>query len=282
MTKLGRTMDKMPTDESAFSAALGEDLRPPKLSHLVASRLRRQIISGALKPGSMLLPESKMLAIFNVSRPTLREALRILEAEALISIGRGARSGATVLGPNIQKATEYATTILVHEGVTMRELHEARMYVEPAILRSLEGRPLKEATVHLRECINTIEQALRERRYLDVLSGTNRFHEELARASGNKAIAVLIGMLQTISDDAYAVNLSSERSSSSEALERNMAKTVTGYATLCDLLEKGKTEEAASFWRRYMERAMEFLIRSKIGERRLVLSDSGAAQRTAR
>ena len=270
------------THENTFSAALGEDLRPPKLSHLVASRLRQQIISGVLKPGSMLLPESKMLAIFNVSRPTLREALRILEAEALISIGRGARTGATVLGPNIQKATEYATTMLIHEGVTMRELHEARMYFEPAILRSLKGAPLKVATVHLRECINLIEQALRDKRYLDVLSGTNRFHEELARASGNKAISVLIGMLQAISDDAYAVNLSSEGNGNQEALERNMSKTVTGYAALCDLLEKGKTEEAASFWRRYMERALEFLTRSKIGERKLVLTDSAAGQRSAR
>jgi len=274
-------MDKM-TDESAFSAAMGEDLRPPKLSHLVASRLRQQIISGTLKPGSMLLPESKMLGIFNVSRPTLREALRILEAEALISIGRGARTGATVLGPNMQKATEYATSILVHEGVTMRDLHEARMFFEPAIVESLKGPALSEATAHLRACIDAIQQALREHRYLDVLSGTNRFHEELARASGNKTIAVLIGMLQTISDEAYAVNLSSNGPSNTEAIERNMSKTVTGYATLCDLLEKGKTDEAASFWRRYMERALDFLTRSKIGDHRLVLSEASANQRVTR
>ena len=106
--------------------------------------------------------------------------------------------------------------------------------------------------------------------------------QELARASGNKAISVFIGMLQTISDDAYAVNLSSEGSGRQDALERNMSKTVTGYAALCDLLDKGKTEEAASFWRRYMERALDFLIRSKIGERRLVLTEAAAGQRAVR
>ncbi|WP_192812858.1 FadR/GntR family transcriptional regulator [Rhizorhabdus wittichii] len=260
---------------SGFSATMGEDLRLPKLSHLVASRLREQIISGKLKAGSMLLPENKMLAIFNVSRPTLREALRILEAEALISVGRGARTGAMILGPNIQKATEYATTMLVHEGVTMRDLHEARMFFEPAIVRSLKGSALKEAVVHLRACIDGIQLALKERRYLDVLSGTNRFHEELARASGNKTIAVLIGMIRSISDDAYSVNLSTDNGANAEAIERNIAKTAAGYAALCDLLEKGKAEEAADFWALYMGRALDFLNRSKIGDRRLVLPSPG-------
>jgi DNA-binding FadR family transcriptional regulator len=274
-------MDSTP-DENTLAASLGDDLRPPKLSHLVAARLREQIVSGKLKAGGMLLPESKLLEIFSVSRPTLREALRILEAEALISIGRGARTGAMVLGPNIQKATEYATTVLVREGVTMRDLHEARMFFEPAIVRSLEGPALSEATGKLRACVDNIQNAVADYRYLDVLSGTNRFHEELARASGNKAIAVLIGMLQTISDDAYAINLTPNGGGNPDAIQRNMEKTVAGYAALCDLLEKGKTEEAASFWRRYMERALEFLNRSKIGDRRLVLNGTGGEMRGGR
>lgn len=261
----------------AFPAAMGEDLRLPKLSHLVAARLREQIVSGALAPGSVLLPENRLLEIFNVSRPTLREALRILEAEALISIGRGVRTGAVVLGPSMQKATEYATSMLVHEGVTMRDLHEARMFFEPAIVRSLSGERLEAALTELRACLDDIQKAMSEKRYLDVLSGTNRFHASLARAAGNKTISILIGMIQAISDDAYAVNLSANGSGKSTALDKNMAKTVAGYTVLCELLEKRKSDEAAAFWRRYMERALEFLVRSKIGERKLVLPQSGGA-----
>jgi len=253
----------------------GEDIRLPKLSHLVASRLREQIIGGKLKPGSPLLPESKLLEMFKVSRPTLREALRILEAESLISIGRGMRSGATVLGPNIKKAAEYATFMLVSEGVTMRDLQEARLFFEPAIIRSYEGEAVQPAASALRACVSEIEEALNRKAYLAVVAGTNRFHERLVAVSGNKTLALLMGMLQAISDEAYSVNIATDNPANEVALFKNMQKTVAGYSALCDLLEKGKTEEAAAFWRRYMERSLEFLKRSKIGDRKLVSPSVG-------
>jgi DNA-binding FadR family transcriptional regulator len=255
---------------------MADVIRVPKLSHLVAARLRSQIISGKLASGTMLAPESKLLAIFDVSRPTLREALRILEAEALIRIGRGMRAGAQILGPNLRKAAEYTTFMLVSEGVTMGDLHEARMFFEPPIVASLSGLALADATEHLRETVNRIKKALAQRRYVDVVAGTNRFHEQFARASGNRTIALLMRMLQSISDDAHAVILASE-TTPDEAVQKNMKKTVAGYDALCDLLEKGKTQEAASFWRRYMERALEFLKRSGVGERRIVPAKASGA-----
>ncbi|SCW90647.1 DNA-binding transcriptional regulator, FadR family [Sphingobium faniae] len=282
MPKKKVTNDEIVSAGSVFPAGMGEDLRLPKLSHLVAGRLREQIISGALPAGNALLPENRLLEIFNVSRPTLREALRILEAEALISIGRGVRTGAMVLGPNMQKATEYATSMLVHDGVTMRDLHEARMFFEPAIVRSLSGEQLTSALSELRACIDDMQKAMSEKRYMDVLAGTNRFHASLARAGGNKTISILIGMIQAISDDAYAVNLSINGNGKSAALDKNMAKTVAGYTALCELLEKRKADEAAAFWARYMERSLDFLVRSKIGERKLVLPQGGMALGTDR
>jgi len=272
-------------EDGALTASIGDDLRLPKLSHIVAGRLRDQIASGKLKPGSMLMPENKLLEIFKVSRPTLREALRILEAESLIGIGRGMRSGAVVLAPSMQKATEYANVMLVSEGVTMLDLHEARMFFEPPIIRALKGRALADATSKLRNCIDSIQKALIDRRYMDVVVGTNLFHELLARVSGNRAIGLLVGMLQTISDDAYAVILAKDVDAApAEVIHRNMMKTVAGYAALCDLLEKGKSEEAAAFWTRYMERSLEFLKRSKIGARKLVSTSSsqGSVDRSSR
>jgi len=257
-------------------ASIADELRLPKLSHLVAARLREQIVSGKIRAGSMLLPESKLLSLFSVSRPTLREALRILEAESLISVGRGMRSGALVLGPSVQKAAEYANFMLVSEGVTMGDLHEARMFFEPAIVHSLKGRARTDAIARLRECVDSMKAALAEQRYHDVVSGTNRFHEALARASGNRAIALLVRIIQSISDDTYATILAGETTAHADSLQKNMAKTVAGYSALCDLLQKGKTDEAASFWTRYMERSLEFLKRSKLGDRKLLQRQSSA------
>lgn len=263
MPKIKNTADDTLTD------VFKDDIRLPKLSHLVASKLRDQIVSGKLKPGSLLLPETQMLERFNVSRPTLREAMRILEAESLITIGRGMRRGAIVRGPTIDKAIEFTSFMLAVEGVTMLDMHQARMFYEPAIIRSLQGEAAKKAAVELRECVDGMIVARKNRAYPAVIALTNRFHETLVRASGNKTMSLICAILQSISDEAYTT-VNNAEGTASAALDRNMEKTTLGYSALCDLLEKGKTEEAANFWRTYMQRALEFLKRSGIGEKLLI------------
>jgi DNA-binding FadR family transcriptional regulator len=260
---------KAKKSEDNLAGMFDSNIRLPKLSHLVASKVREQIVLGKLAPGSLLLPETQMLERFNVSRPTLREAMRILEAEGLISIGRGMRRGAIVRGPTIEKAVEFTSFMMVSEGVTMLDMHEARMFFEPAIIRSLNGEALERAAIGLRECVKAMMDNRKRRDYQAVVAGTNRFHETLVRASGNRTMTLMSAILQSVSDDAYGIVISAE-GSVSKALDRNMEKTAQGYDALCDLLEKGKSHEAASFWRTYMERAREFLIRSGIGDKLLV------------
>jgi DNA-binding FadR family transcriptional regulator len=73
---------------------VGSVLRAPKTAELIASYIRGQIVRGDLKTGDALPSETVLMEMFGVSRPTLREAFRILEAESLISVRRGARGGA--------------------------------------------------------------------------------------------------------------------------------------------------------------------------------------------
>ena len=69
-------------------------IRVPKTAELVADRLRRQIIRGELREGDSLPPEADLMAAYGISRPTLREAFRVLESEGLIDVHRGSRGGA--------------------------------------------------------------------------------------------------------------------------------------------------------------------------------------------
>ena len=80
-------------NEKARLADVAAPVRVPKTAELVASHLRRQIVRGELKEGDALPPESALMEHFGVLRPTLREAFRVLESEALISVRRGARGG---------------------------------------------------------------------------------------------------------------------------------------------------------------------------------------------
>jgi GntR family transcriptional regulator, transcriptional repressor for pyruvate dehydrogenase complex len=67
-------------------------VRVPKTAELVASRIRRAIVEGRIGAGENLPSEAKLVETFEVSRPTIRETIRILEFE--ITASRGARGGA--------------------------------------------------------------------------------------------------------------------------------------------------------------------------------------------
>ncbi len=73
-----------------------DPVRPAKLAHAIAERLEQLILEGSLRPGEKLLPERELAQKFDVSRPTLREALERLERKGLVYSGRG---GATHVAP---------------------------------------------------------------------------------------------------------------------------------------------------------------------------------------
>jgi DNA-binding FadR family transcriptional regulator len=76
------------------------EVRVPKTAELVATEIRNAILAGSLRPGDRLPPENALMSTFGVSRPSLREALRLLEAEELLDIRRGAQGGAVVRRPS--------------------------------------------------------------------------------------------------------------------------------------------------------------------------------------
>ena len=119
----------------ARSAGRRKGLRVPKASELIARRLRRQIQDERLKPGDPLPSETDLREQFEVSRPTLREALRILEAQQLVSIARGATGGARYSLPEIGMVAEHTGIYLEAHGATQHDLTEARLTIEPRVVR---------------------------------------------------------------------------------------------------------------------------------------------------
>src|SRR6266436_1760365 len=96
-------------------------IQTPKLAHVLADKLRRQIVSGELKPGDTLPSEAHLLEEYGISRPALREAMRVLESEELIAVSRGIRGGAVVLEPTIDKVAQFGRSYLIVHGTTQRE-----------------------------------------------------------------------------------------------------------------------------------------------------------------
>ncbi len=86
--------------------------RVPKTAELVARHIRSQIVRSELQLDDALPSESSLMEQFSISRPTVREAFRILESEGLITVRRGARGGARVQVPSTEVAANYAGLVL--------------------------------------------------------------------------------------------------------------------------------------------------------------------------
>jgi DNA-binding FadR family transcriptional regulator len=109
--------------------------RRPKIGETVAHNIARDISTRRLQPGARLPSETVALTRFNVSRSSLREALRLLELLGVISIKTGA-GGGPVVGQVTSADFGTTTTFYYHLiGVTIRELLEARCILEPALVR---------------------------------------------------------------------------------------------------------------------------------------------------
>src|ERR1700712_3684179 len=101
-------------------------LSAPRIAEVVAGELRQQIIDGELADGDFLPRQDLLVERFNVGLVSLREALRILETEGLISVRRGNRGGAVVHAPASASAAYMLGLVLQSESVYLSDLGAAR------------------------------------------------------------------------------------------------------------------------------------------------------------
>jgi GntR family transcriptional repressor for pyruvate dehydrogenase complex len=122
--------------------------RPAKLADTVAARLEQLILEGSLRPDEKLLPERELSQKLEVSRPTLRDALKMLERKGLVYSVRGSGTHvAPLLGEDI--STPLATAVKGHPEAATDYL-EFRGMVEgsAAYLAALRGTDLDRDQVH--------------------------------------------------------------------------------------------------------------------------------------
>jgi DNA-binding FadR family transcriptional regulator len=225
------------------------NVRVPKTAELVATHIRRQIVKGQLQEGDALPSETALMLEFNISRPTLREAFRILESEGLITVRRGARGGARVQEPSSEVAARYAALVLQHRGATLEDVLKARLIVEAPAARVLASR---------RDRVS-VANKLQDR--LDSLDPTEpaKFHEFNAlvvELAGNETLMLLTSMLEQISS-AAAVSFSREHRAEEPKLERSARRA---RQKLIDLIRAGDADGAEKLWRDHLTEAGRILV----------------------
>jgi DNA-binding FadR family transcriptional regulator len=227
-------------------------VRVPKTAELVATHIRYQIVSGQLLEGDALPPETELMREFNISRPTLREAFRILESEGLITVRRGARGGARVQEPSSEVAARYTGLVLQHRGVTLKDVLDARLVVEAPAAGMLASRRDRAA----------VADKLQDR--LDSLAplDTARFHDFNAlvvELAGNDTLVLLASMLDHISSVAGLAFAREHDPRDRERLARAVRRT---RQKLIDQIRAGDVDGADKLWRNHLSEAGKVLVES--------------------
>ena len=186
-------MTKKPSPSSAGATRTRVREKPQQ----VADELRRLIIGGELEDGSLLGHEPELIERFGVSRPSLREALRILEAEGLISVVRGVRGGVVVHRPDHMQAARSAAFVLQARNVPLADVFEARTIIEPAAVRLVaQSRGHKTAAKRLRVLIAAQEEVIDDPAAFGEANA--RFHERLVDMAGNQTLTIVAEMLNEV------------------------------------------------------------------------------------
>lgn len=181
------------------------DSRRLKTSELVAVDLVRDIGTAGLQVGDRLPDEASMLSHYGVSRESLREALRILEVQGLITIHRGPGGGPKVAGVDPAYLARTATLYFHLSGATYDELFETWSMVEPAVAEKVAALPDRARVRRaLEPFIEELPPDVEPNVFFTMSTG---FHAELAKLSGNRVLGLLLQAISHIVVDHVMLDL---------------------------------------------------------------------------
>jgi DNA-binding FadR family transcriptional regulator len=222
------------------------------LAEIVASQLRDDILTGRLKEGDVLGNQERLFNEYRVSLPALREAMRILETDGLITVRRGNLGGAIVHSPTPQRAAQMIAMVLQSRATSPSEVSTALRYLEPICAGLCAAREDRaEAVVPvLRELYDNQRANLDDTD--EYLRYSRDFHSHIVSLCGNEPMIVVIGALQAIwsaHDSLVWASIADGRdveADPSAPLARNTRRAaLRAHEKLLEEIENGNSEKAS-------------------------------------
>lgn len=161
-----------------------------RMSEAIVEQIRQLIRTEKLRPGDRLPSERDLGERMGVSRVTIREAMRVLEAGGLIEIKVGARGGAIVTSPTSTKLGSGLADLISLSPVTAAEVTEARRVFEIGIIPLVVERATDNDIAELRKMVAEHQAALKAGEYGMPMSAA--FHVRVAACTHNAAIEMLV------------------------------------------------------------------------------------------
>jgi len=177
----------MPIEMKTAAKTLGT---PPdaRITAILISALKKQIVSGAIAPGDKFPPERELAKTFRVNRASMRQALKVLESMGVLSqrVGDGtylSNSAETLL-------REPLDFLVLLDDLSQQDLADTRLIVEPELAARASERATGEDLAAMRTAISAMEKSKNAR---ERIAADLDFHDAILRASGNRICHLLFG-----------------------------------------------------------------------------------------
>jgi GntR family transcriptional repressor for pyruvate dehydrogenase complex len=234
-------------DTSRGAGDLFHPVTARRISQVIVDQIKQLLRDGKLADGDRLPSERELGQRFGVSRVTVRESLRMLEAAGLVTIRAGAQGGAFLAKPTSRLVSDGLADLMALSPVTPAQVTEARRLLEIGVLPLAVERATEADIAYLRQVVDESTAAVQRDAYPTELSA--KFHVGVARCAHNAAIVALV-------ESFHGPMLSSLRLAH-KAVPGLAAAGVAEHVELLHAIETRDPESAIAIMTRHLERMAE-------------------------
>jgi GntR family transcriptional repressor for pyruvate dehydrogenase complex len=221
-----------------------QPVRPVRTYQRIVEQVEEALASGELKPGQRLPSERELVSQFEVSRSSVREALRVLESNGVVRSRPGDPNGPEVLPFSTTALHKQMVRLARIEEVSLAELVSFRMILDGSASRLAARLRTPEQLAEMEAAIERMRGAI-DVGYEKFSDGDVAFHEAIASASHNAMIQVCNNVVRSV-----VLSLISDKISRSRNRRATMLESLSRHAEVLDAIRAGDGDAAARAARR--------------------------------
>jgi GntR family transcriptional repressor for pyruvate dehydrogenase complex len=221
-------------------------LRQVRVAELVAAALRNDILDGVLGEGAVLPTQEQLIEEFGVSMPAVREAMRILESEGLVTVRRGNVGGAVVHLPTPERTARMIGMVMQSRGTSLGDVSGALLLLEPVCASLCAARQDRatEVVPALRALVDRQREVVEDRAAYNTLA--REFHEAIVALSGNETMIIVIGALESLWSAHESSVWGEPVTHTSEDVTARRQAALSDHERLLSAIEAGDENRAAT------------------------------------
>lgn len=215
-----------------------------RLSEMVANEIRSMIDRMGFKPGDKIFSENELTKRLNVSRSSVREAIRILEVTGLLTVQQG--KGVFIRDSHEEQFQAVGQWIQEHSD-NLFEQFEVRLLIEPAAAARAARSANAEELEQMRAALGAFEEAVNTESVASAIAQDQTFHTTIARATRNRTLHVLMKTFARSLNEGWITSLH---------LPGRLTKTISEHRAILNAIQAGDEEAARQAMMDHLERAL--------------------------